>query len=96
MDSSGLFVIIVPFTLGYGDAFFADPVDEPVSIVDPPAPFPLRAVFQRLRLSFTGVGLTLDGLEEAVYLFQGLFILRLPVEAFLPCVLGKCDLTHAP
>ena len=45
MDSSGLFVIIVPFTLGYGDAFFADPVDEPVSIVDPPAPFPPQGCF---------------------------------------------------
>ena len=96
MDSPGLFVIVVPLALGYSDALIADPVDEPVLIVDPPAPFPFRAVLQRLGLPFTGKRFTLDGPEQAVYLFQRLFILRLPVEVFLPCVFGKCDFTHAP
>lgn len=96
MDGSGLIVIIVSLALSDGDVFFADPVNKPVLIIDPSDPFPFRAALQRLRLSFTGIGFTLDGFEEAVYLFQGLFILRLPVEVFLPRVFGKCDLTHAP
>lgn len=60
MDGSGLFVIIVPLALSDGDAFFADPVNEPVLIIDPSAPFPFRAAFYRFRLSFTGIGFTLD------------------------------------
>ena len=31
MDGSGLFVIVVSPALGYGDVFFADPVNKPVA-----------------------------------------------------------------
>lgn len=45
MDGSGLFVIIVSLALSDGDVFFADPVNKPVLIIDPSAPFPSGLLF---------------------------------------------------
>ncbi len=45
LNHSGLFVIIVPFALGYNNIFSADYINKPVFVIDPSAPFPFRAVF---------------------------------------------------
>lgn len=60
---SGLFIIIMPFALGYSDVVITDSVNKPVLIIDPPTPFPFWTVFQRLRFSFTCKRLSLDRLD---------------------------------
>jgi len=57
---SGLFIIIMPFALGYNDVFIADFINKSVFVVDPSAPFAFGGVFKRFRFSFTGKRFSLD------------------------------------
>ena len=64
-------------------------VDDPVFRIDPARPVSTKRVFQRLRLTHTGMRIPYDIFEEFVDSSDDLWIRRLPESIVLPSLRRK-------